>query len=545
MVYNTITCIQYSTKPYIRLDTMATPQAKLADALQALHDLQGRGVVAIRSRDLSRARRERLLSGGFLKEVIKGWYIPSRPDEAAGDSTAWYASFWDFCAGYLSERFGDEWCLSPEQSLALQAGNRTVPAQLLVRTPRGGNKPMDLPHGTSLYDVRYPLPPDSEVLVREGLRLSSVPAALVTVSEQHFRSASTDVRAAMATIGDASDVLAVLLSGGHSTIAGRLAGAFRNAGNARIADEIVKTMQAAGYDVRETDPFEDRPAVALGGRDVSPYVNRLRLLWEAMRAPVLEAFPTAPGIPRDPAAYLKAVEDMYVNDAYHSLSIEGYRVSPALIERVRSGPWSPDGNPEDRENRNALAARGYCDAFQAVKDSLGKVLRGGNPGAIARDDHAGWYRQLFGTSVTAGIISAVDLAGYRGGPVHIRRSRHVPPPREAVRDCMPALFEMLEAESESAVRVVLGHFVFVYIHPYMDGNGRMGRFLMNAMLASGGYPWTIIPVERRDEYMAALEAASVGQDMTPFAAFLGGLVSEGLRGAAAPPVPGARLMRNA
>jgi hypothetical protein len=517
---------------------MATPQEKLAESLEALHELQGRGVVAIRSRDLSRTHRERLLAAGFLKEVIKGWYILSRPDEA-GDSTAWYASFWDFCANYLTARFGYEWCLSPEQSLALQAGNRTVPAQLLVRTPKGGNKPTPLPHGTSLYDVRYPLPPDGEVVVRDGMRLFSVPAALATVSEQHFRSASTDVRAAMATVKDASDILAFLLAGGHSTIAGRLAGAFRNAGSARIADEIVRTMEAAGYTVRETDPFEDRPAVALAGREVSPYVNRMGLMWEAMRGPVLEAFPAAPGLPAQPEAYLKAVEDVYVNDAYHSLSIEGYRVSPELIERVRSGSWNPDGNPRDRENRNALAARGYYDAFQAVKASLEKVLRGQNPGDVARDDHAGWYRQLFGPSVTAGIISAVDLAGYRSAPVYICRSKHVPPPREAVRDCMPALFELLQAENEPAVRVVLGHFVFVYIHPYMDGNGRIGRFLMNVMLASGGYPWTIIPVERRDDYMAVLEAASVGQDIRPFAEFIGGLVGSTLRGAAAPPVPGA------
>lgn len=519
---------------------MATPQEKLADSLEALHELQGRGVVAIRSRDLSRTHRERLLAGGFLKEVIKGWYIPSRPDEAAGDSTAWYASFWDFCASYLAKRFGDEWCLSPEQSLSLQGGHRTVPAQLLVRTPKGGNKPTPLPHGTSLYDVRYPLPEQRDVVVLDGLRLFSVPAALATVSEQHFRSASTDVRAAMATVRDASDVLAVLLAGGHSTIAGRLAGAFRNAGQPRIADEIVRTMEAAGYDVRETDPFADRPAVVLGTRGVSPYVNRLRLTCEAMRGPILEVFPAAPGAPAEAAAYLKAVDDVYVSDAYHSLSIEGYRVSPALIERVRSGAWNPDGDPQDRENRNVLAARGYYDAFTAVKDSLGRVLRGDNAGAAARDDHAGWYRQLFGPSVTAGIISAVDLAGYRSGPVYIRRSKHVPPPREAVRDCMPALFELLQEEPEPGVRVVLGHFVFVYIHPYMGGNGRMGRFLMNVMLASGGYPWTIIPVERRDDYMAALEAASVGQDIRPFAGFISGLVAAGLRGAAAPPVPGAR-----
>jgi len=78
----------------------------------------------------------------------------------------------------------------------------------------------------------------------------------------------------------------------------------------------------------------------------------------------------------------------------------------------------------------------------------------------AGDDHRGWYEQLFAPGVTAGLIKPSDLAGYRNDQVHI--------------------------------------------HPYMDGNGRMGRFLMNLMLASGGYPWTVIPVQERDEYMSAL-----------------------------------------
>jgi hypothetical protein len=95
---------------------------------------------------------------------------------------------------------------------------------------------------------------------------------------------------------------------------------------------------------------------------------------------------------------------------------------------------------------------------------------------------------------------------------------------------MPVLFERLKEEPEASVRAVLGHFIFVFIHPYMDGNGRMGRFLMNMMLASGGYPWTVIPVEQRDDYMLALEKASVGKDIEPFAKFLAYLVSEGLKG---------------
>ena len=102
---------------------------------------------------------------------------------------------------------------------------------------------------------------------------------------------------------------------------------------------------------------------------------------------------------------------------------------------------------------------------------------------------------------------------------------HVPPNREAVRDLMPAFFDLLEAEQEASVRTVLGNFILLYIHPYMDGNGRIGRFMMNSMMASGGYPWTIIPVENRADYMAALESASVEQDISPLTRFLAGLVN--------------------
>jgi Fic family protein len=90
---------------------------------------------------------------------------------------------------------------------------------------------------------------------------------------------------------------------------------------------------------------------------------------------------------------------------------------------------------------------------------------------------------------------------------------------------MPAFFELLRHEPDPAVRAVLGHFTFVYIHPYMDGNGRMGRFMMNLMLAAGGYPWTVIPVEQRAAYMAALEEASVNQNIRLFTEFLASVVT--------------------
>ena len=516
---------------------MATPPQKLAASLEALKELQGSGAVAIRAADLSRVHRERLLANGFLQEVMKGWYIPSRPDEPAGESTAWYTSFWGFCATYLHARFGKDWCLAPEQSLSLHAGNRTVPRQLLVRSPRARNRVTAFPHDTSLLDVRSSMPEPEAVEEQNGLRLFSLPVALIACSPGIFEHSPTDARTALATIRDASDVLDRLLDGGHSTIAGRLAGAFRNIGRDRIAEDILKTMRSAGYDVREKDPFETKIPLNLPTRERSPYAGRIRLMWQEMRSAVIDRFPQPPGRPGDIDAYLKRVEEVYVTDAYHSLSIEGYRVSPELIEHVRSGDWNPDADEQDREHRNALAARGYWQAYQAVRESLAKVLRGNNPGTGADEDHGTWYREMFAPSVTAGLIRAADLAGYRSGPVYIRRSIHVPPNREAVRDAMPVFFELLAEEIEPAVRVVLGHFIFVYVHPYTDGNGRMGRFLMNVMLAADGYPWTVVPLDCRDAYMAALEQASVGGSIVPFAEFLSQLVDRGLRGESVARIP--------
>jgi len=173
---------------------MATPPEKLAESLEILRKIQtSEGAAAIRARDMQRTHRERLLANGFLQEVIKGWYIPSRPDEVKGESTAWYASFWRFCAAYLEERFGTKWCLSPEQSLSLLAGNWTVPRQLMVRSPRARNRVTKLPHDTSLLDLRAALPGTGDREEKEGLRIFSLESALIACSPNYFSGHSTDV----------------------------------------------------------------------------------------------------------------------------------------------------------------------------------------------------------------------------------------------------------------------------------------------------------------------------------------------------------------
>lgn len=512
---------------------MVTPNEKLAASLAQLQKLQKDGRRVFRSGELTRVHRERLVGSGFLREVMKGWLISSSPDADSGDTTPWFASFWEFCAAYCAFRFAADWHLSPEQSLLLYAENTVIPQQVIIYTPKGTNNTVDLLFGTSLYDLRQKeMPPDVDLATRDGLRLFVPEAALVRVPEAFFERYPVEAQVVLSGIRDASDILGRLLDGGHSVVAGRLAGAFRRIGRGEVADEILRVMKRAGYAVRESDPFEAEQAFGELSRAQAPIVGRLQSLWEAMREPVLAVFPDAPGLPKDTKAYLSFVDDIYQNDAYHSLSIEGYRVTPELIEQVKEGDWDPDNHDADRQSRDALAARGYWQAFQLVRSAVGEIIGGGAAGALVRTAHRDWYGELFQPCVAAGLIAPSALAGYRNDAVYLRGSRHVPPRHEAVREAMPALFDLLEQESEPAVRAVLGHWLFGYIHPYPDGNGRMARFVMNAMLASGGYPWTVIRVEDRDAYLAALESASIDQEIAPFARFVAERVQWSLEQAA-------------
>src|SRR5258707_1199068 len=108
---------------------MITPNEKLAKSLTALRRLQQGGRRVFRSGEFTRVQRERLLQNGFVREVIKGWLISSSPTARPGDSTPWSASFWEFCGRYCEERFGEDWRLSPEQSLLLHSENTVIPAQ--------------------------------------------------------------------------------------------------------------------------------------------------------------------------------------------------------------------------------------------------------------------------------------------------------------------------------------------------------------------------------------------------------------------------------
>ena len=243
---------------------MPEPNEKLAASLEVLCVLQENGQRVFQTSQIARLHRDRLVKHGFLQPVLKGWLMSSSPSAHPGDSTAWFASFWEFCAAYCNERFGADWHLSPEQSLLLHAENTVVPAQTTIYSSKGHNNSVTLPFHTALYDLKQAqMPPQSQLTRRDALRLFTPEAALVRVTETFFRKYPLETQVLLARITDASDLLRILLDGGHSAIAGRLAGALRRAGRAEQADEILSTMRRADYDVREFDPYASGTVFAL------------------------------------------------------------------------------------------------------------------------------------------------------------------------------------------------------------------------------------------------------------------------------------------
>jgi Fic family protein len=469
----------------------------------------------IRSSRLARNDRERLLQAGYLQKIVRGWYLFCTPQAEDGESTPWYASFWDFIHLYLQDRFGQDYCLSAEASLALVLGKNYIPPQIVVVAKKGGMVVLKLPHNTSLliYQENKKFP--TEIVQYNGLNVLPFEYALAKMPPGFYLQQPQEAEIALRMLRSSEKILYFLLKEGMVQAASRIIGGLMHLRNEKLAHSIQHAMQAAGFSLNITNPFQEKPLLNLNIVK-SPYSARVQCLWATTRGDVVKLFPKAKSSTTGRNKLLENLDHLYTQDAYHSLSIEGYQVSENLIAKIASGNWHPDKNHEDLNQKNALAAQGYYAAFKAVKKTIYSMLKSETPIKILQEQFMDWYLTLFSPAVTAGIIPASHLAGFRRQPVYIRNAMHVPPPYTAVCDCMETLWQCLAQEENGAVQAVLAHWLLGYIHPFTDGNGRMARFLMNALLVNSGYPWTIIHVEQRKNYLEALEKASIHSEIKDF-----------------------------
>ncbi len=100
---------------------------------------------------------------------------------------------------------------------------------------------------------------------------------------------------------------------------------------------------------------------------------------------------------------------------------------------------------------------------------------------------------------------------YRNVPVFIRGSRHVPPNALKVPDRMVELFAADRAKEHAVEQAANLHESLVTIHPFIDGNGRTARLVMNLLLLRKGFPPLRIQPEQRAAYFTALDESRFGK----------------------------------
>ncbi len=164
--------------------------------------------------------------------------------------------------------------------------------------------------------------------------------------------------------------------------------------------------------------------------------------------------------------------------------------------------------------RDTFEALGHAKAYDFMFTLL-------NSYQITEEDALTMHR-MFYTGIDA------EAAGkYRDRPVFITGSKYEVCPVERIEEEMKNLFQWACSARNKYHPVQFAaqlHKRFVFIHPFIDGNGRVARLLMNTALIQDGYMLAIIPPVLRHEYISLLERAH--EDDQPFMDFIAERVLE-------------------
>ncbi|AVX19354.1 MULTISPECIES: Fic family protein [Carboxydocella] len=128
-------------------------------------------------------------------------------------------------------------------------------------------------------------------------------------------------------------------------------------------------------------------------------------------------------------------------------------------------------------------------------------------------------------------IDDANAGVYRKENVIISGAKHRPPQHFLVKEQMENLIKQYQGEWRNLhpiERAALLHGEFVKIHPFVDGNGRTARLLLNFELMKASYPPVIIKKERRAEYYDSLDNAHISGDYRDFISLVASCVEESL-----------------
>lgn len=197
--------------------------------------------------------------------------------------------------------------------------------------------------------------------------------------------------------------------------------------------------------------------------------------------------------PLDQGVVRRLHEDFRVEATYHSNAIEGNTLTLAETELVLEYGMTINGHPLREHYEVTNHAKAYDAMEQLAKKTMDMetVLSLHRLIKVQIDEDAGMLRT---------------------GAVHIRGASFTPPPAKDVPLYLAQWLDWLTSEQarqyDPVTRAAVAHHDFESLHPFFDGNGRVGRLLLNIMLIQDGYPPAMVLRDWRQRYIKALQAAS-------------------------------------
>lgn len=213
-------------------------------------------------------------------------------------------------------------------------------------------------------------------------------------------------------------------------------------------------------------------------------------------------------------------------EAVLSSQIEGTRTSFQELLSYEAGQLSLFGNLEDtREVHNYVQALDYgLERLETLPLSI----------RLIREIHGILLRGVRGELMTPGEVRRSQNWIGRPGAT-LNEARYVPPPPDEMHECLSALERYIHDESElpSLLRIGLVHYQFEAIHPFLDGNGRIGRLLVTFLLVAWGllsqpllYLSNFIEINRQEYYDRLLAVSQKGAWDAWLMFFLDGVYSQ-------------------
>lgn len=205
-------------------------------------------------------------------------------------------------------------------------------------------------------------------------------------------------------------------------------------------------------------------------------------------------------------------EKLVVEWTYNSNAIEGNTLSISETKVVLEGITV--GGKTMIEHLEVINHR---DAISFIEDLISN-----------KEPLSGWnIRNIH--SLILKEIDKENAGRYRSENVMISGAKHIPPRHFEISDLMQELVEEYDNNWKvyhPVIRATLLHGEFVKIHPFIDGNGRTARLLLNFELMRNGYPPVIIKSDDRAKYYEVLDIAHMTMDYTAFVRLITKLVLE-------------------